>query len=220
MLDTRKWAAMSALFFFTSSCASYTAQSVPVLTVESTAFSGEEEGLRVGVTSFSDKEKSMQTFGADLKAVNILALQVAVKNSAPQRLALRKTDFALRLSDGNEHLPAPTTSVATRLESNAGVIGWTVAFGIIGLLASSSQQDKADSARRADLRNKEFQDTTLASQETAHGFLFYLIPDHVRELKNVTLVARGVEVQALRKVTVTVPLLDLGEWNAKNDHSN
>lgn len=176
--------------------------------------------MSVGVIPYVEKQKSEQTFGADLKQAKILALQVAVRNTGPRRLAIRKSDFTLRLDDGNDHLPAPITSIATRLESNAGVIGWTLAFGVIGLLASSSQQDKADSARRADLRNKEFQDTSLATQESAHGFLFFLIPDSVRDLKNLTLVAKAVDVQELKGISVAVPLPDLGEWDAKSESTS
>lgn len=210
-------ATVSLFFLLAASCASYTSQSVPVPTIESAAVSREEQGFAVGVIPYVETQKSEQTFGADLKKAKILALQIAVRNTGPRRLAVHKNDLRLRLADGDDHLPAPITSVATRLESNAGVIGWSVAFGIIGFLASSSQQDKADSARRADLRNKEFQDTTLATRESAHGFLFFLLPDSVRDLKNLTLVATAVDVQELKKITVAIPLPDLGGWDLRSE---
>ena len=203
------------LAFLSASCASYTPQSVARPTVSSTVASREEQGFLVGVTPYVEAEKSKQIFDADLKQAWILALQVMVSNNGPRRLAVRKSDFILRLPAGKEYLPAPATSVATRLESHAGVIGWTIAFGLIGLLVASSQQDKADSARRADFLSKEFQDTTLAPHESAHGFLFFLIPDDVRELKDTALVARGLIVADATGVTVVVPLGNLGVWHVQ-----
>ena len=179
------------------------------------AVSRQKQGLKVGVNPYVNSEKSTEVFGADLKEAGILALRVIVANYGQRRLAVRKSDFLLRLPTDREYIPAPITSVATRLESSAGVIAWAIGFGIIGLLAASSQQEKADSARRTDLRNKEFRDTTLAPQEEAHGFLFFLIPENVKQLNDTVLVVRAIDVADATGIKMTVPLEGLGLWNVE-----
>jgi len=199
---------------FTTSCAFYTPQSVPKPRVKSMAVSRWVDWVSVGVNPYVNSKKSTETFGADLKEAGILALQVIVANQGQRRLAVRKSDFLLRLPVNREYIPAPITSVASRLESSAGVNGWGIGFGLIGLLDVFSQQEKADSARRADLRNKEFRDTTLAPQEEVHGFLFFLIPADVQQLKNAALVVRVIDVADATVIKQTkVPLEIPGVWN-------
>ena len=204
------------LTILTVSCASYTAQSVTKSTVQSAPFSREEADFVVGVTPYVDAEQSKKAFDGDLKGAGILALQVVVFNNKPKRLlAVKKSDFALRLPGGKEHTPVPAATAAGRFESVAGVVGATIAFGLIGLLIATSQREKADSARRADFATKEFQDTTLAPQESAHGFVFFLIPDDVPELKDAELSVRAIDAAEGTTIRVTVPLGDLGKWHTR-----
>jgi hypothetical protein len=179
------------------------------------AVSRQKQGLKVGVNPYVNSEKSTEVFGADLKEAGILALRVIVANYGQRRLAVRKSDFLLRLPTDREYIPTPVTSVASRLESSAGVIGWTIAFGTIGLLLASGPQEKADSSRRTDLRNKEFRDTTLAPQEEAHGFLFFLIPENVSQLNDAALVVRAIDVADATGIKMKVPLENLGMWNVQ-----
>jgi hypothetical protein len=154
----------------TTSCASYTAQSVAKPMVESSPFSRDEDGFFVGVTPYVDPEQSKKAFDADLKEAGVLALQVILQNNKPKRLlTVKRSDFALRSPGGKEFAPVTATSVTGRLESVAGVVGVTIAFGLLGLLIASGQKDKADSARRADFAAKELPDTTLPlkNQHTA-----------------------------------------------------
>jgi len=203
------------LAFLSASCASYTPQSVAKPTVGAAAYSGEEQGLFVGVTPYVEGEKTKKIFDADLKQARVLALQVVVGNNGPRLLAVRKSDFILRLPDGKEHVPVPAANVVTRMESIGGVVGATIAFGLIGLLVASSAKSQADSNRRTDFQSKEFQDATLPPQESAHGFLYFIIPDDVRELKDTTMVARGLDVAGAAPITVMIPLGNLGVWQVQ-----
>jgi len=45
-----------------------------------------------------------------------------------------------------------------------------------------------------------------------HGFLFYLIPDDVRELRNVSLVVKGPEDVRAAGSSGQLPLGELGAW--------
>ena len=205
------------LSYFTVSCASYTAKTVAIPAIESAAVTREEQGLRVGVNPYVEAEKSKKIFDADLKQARILALEVLVSNNGQRRLAVRKSDFILRLPAGKEYTPARAADVTTRLESIGGVVGWTIAFGLVGLLASSIAKNSADTARRADFGSKEFQDATLFSGEAAYGFLFFLIPDDARELRNASLVARAIDDADAARIPVEVPLGDLWVWQVREE---
>lgn len=204
------------LTMLTTSCASYTAQSIARPAVESAPFSRTEDDFFVGVTPYLDAEQSKKAFDADLKAAGILALQVILHNTKPKRLVtVKRSEFALRSPGGKEFAPVTAASASGRFESVAGVVGATIAFGLIGLLIASGQKDKADSARRADFAAKELQDTTLAPQESAHGFLFFLVPDDVGELKEAELSVRALDAAEGTAIRLTVPLGNLGKWHTR-----
>ncbi len=195
------------------SCASYTPQPVTLLRIQSAAISKEEQGITVGVTPYLDGDRNEQTFGADLKQAGILPLQVVVRNSGTDPIRLRKGDFVLRLAEDAEYGPASAASVAARLESSAGVVGWTIAFGLVGYLASSTQQQEANNARRGDLRDKSLKDTLLDSQESTQGFLYFLIPEDVNEIKEATLFLKVLEPSTNRRIHLMLPLGKMGKWN-------
>ena len=182
--------------------------------IESAAVSREEQGLRVGVNPYVEAEKSKKIFDADLKQARILALEVLVRNNGQRRMTVRKSDFTLKLPAGKEHTPARAADVAMGLERSAGV-GWAITTGLHGYLTYSREKEKADTARRADFGSKEFQDATLFSGEAAHGFLFFLIPDDVGELRNASIVARAIDDADAARISVEIPLGDLGVWEVR-----
>ena len=211
--------AISLLFaYFEASCASYTPQTATLLRLQYAAVSDEKQGLAVGVTPHLDTERNKEVFGADLKQVGILPLQLVVRNNGQKPLVIRKNDFVLRLSGGDEYAPAPAESVVKRLESNANVIGWTVAFGLAGFLLASSeqhQQQEADKNQRADFRIKEFEDANLGFQESARGFLFYLAPDDLKELKDAKLFVKALDASTGERIEMTLSLPDMVELNVR-----
>ncbi len=211
------------LFFlapFAVSCASYTSHPPTLLRVQYAAVSEEKQGLAMGVTPYLDVNKSKEIFDADVKQVGILPLQLVVRNKHQKRITIRKNDFILKLSGGEEYAPAPTDSVVARLESHAGVIGWTVAFGFYGYIASSAQKDKGDKLRRADFRKKQFTDTNLGFQESARGFLFYFVPDDMKEIKGAKLLGRAVDESTGERIEMTLSLPDMGEFNVLSESDN
>lgn len=205
------------LAYFMASCASYTPQPVTLLRVQSAAVSAEEQGIAAGVTPYLDSERNQQLFNADLKRAGILPLQLVIRNKLRQRVTIKKKDMVLKLSGGHEYSPAPSRSVAARLESNAGVIGWTVAFGIVGYLASESQQQEVNKTRRADLSSKEFSDTTLGYRESARGFVFFLVPDDVKEVRGATLFVEAVDVSTGKRTSLSLSLPAMEEWHAREE---
>jgi len=205
------------LALFAISCASYTPQTVALLRIQYATVSEVKHNVGIGVSPHLDRARNKEIFDADLKRAGILPLQIVVRNDRQSRITVRKDDFVLRLPRGEEYPPAPSENVASRLESNASVLGWTVAFGAIGFLAASTQTGEADNDRRADLRNKQLQDTTLSFQESARGFLFYLLPEDVNEVRGAKLFARAVDVDTGERIEMTLTLPDLEDLKGSKE---
>ena len=204
------------LALLTSACASYTPQPATLLRIQSAAVSAEQEDLAVGVSPHLDAERNQSVFQADLKRAGVLPLQIVIRNNGQQTLEVRKNDFILRLADGRELSPTPPDLIASRLEGGAGVVGWTIAFGLAGYIAASTQQGEADNARRADLRKKELQDWILGPKESAQGFLFFLLPGDINGTLQATLSAKAVTRTAGNEIRLSLPLNELGAWNEPN----
>lgn len=198
------------------SCAAYTPQQATLLRIQSAAFSAEQEGFAIGVSPHLEAARNKDVFQADLRQAGILPLQIVMRNSGAQNLDVRKDDFILELADGHSVSPASAELVASRLESKVGVAGWTIAFGLLGYLASSAQQGEADTARRADLRQKEVQDHVLRSEESSAGFIFFLVPSDVTEITSATLFAKATVQTSGREIRTRVILKELGIWNEPN----
>ena len=198
------------------SCASYTPQPPTLLRFQSTAVRGEHLGFGVGVSPHLDPQRNQEVFQADLKRAGILPLQIVVRNHSTNAVAISRQSFRLRYADGAEQLPAAPDEVAAQLESSAGVIGWTLAFGLTGFLASSAQQGEAERARRADLRNKELWDVTLKPGDTVQGFVFYLVPTNLSGDIKATLTVSAAMAPAAQEIRLQLDLADLGFWPEAN----
>jgi len=122
----------------------------------------------------------------------------------------RTDDFTLQVPAGKGYIPAAAPDAAMRLDGSAGE-SWIYAFGYWGERMRSAQK-QANADRRVDFATKEFRAATLRTGEAAHGFLFYLIPDDIRELRNPSLVVKGTDDLAATSVSVELPLGDLGAW--------
>ena len=189
----------------------YTPKTVPIPAMESAAVSREDQGLQVGVTPYVEAEKTRRIFDADLKKARILALQVLVRNNGQRRMTLRTDDFILHIPAGKAYTRAAAVDAASRLDRSAGW-GWILLFHNPGYQHIRRATERANSDRQADFGGKEFHDVPLHSGDAAHGFLFYLIPDDVRELRNASLVVKGTDDVPATGISVELPLGDLGAW--------
>jgi hypothetical protein len=189
----------------------YTPKTVTIPALESAAISREDQGLQVGVNPYVEAEKTQQIFDADLKKARILALQVMVRNNGQRRMTVRMDDFILHLPARKDYTPASSADAAMRLDRSTWM-SWKYAFSYWGRERIRKAEEKANTDRRADFLSKEFQDAPLAPDQAAHGFLFYLIPDDVRELRNASLLVKGTHDVPAAGISVELPLGDLGAW--------
>jgi hypothetical protein len=189
----------------------YTPKTVPIPAMESAAVSREDQGLQVGVTPYVEAEKTRQIFDADLKKARILALQVLVRNNGQRRMTLRTDDFILHLPAGKAYTRAAAVDAASRLDRSTGW-GRRILLGNPNYQVIRRATERANSDRQADFISKEFQDAPLGPGDAAHGLLFYLIPDDVRDLRNASLLVKGTDDVPAASILVELPLGDLGAW--------
>lgn len=191
-------------------CASYAPTSAPIPKGSDMAVWATEGDLEVGVDPYVQKDRQKAVFDADLSGEGVLPIQIYVKNRGDRALLVRRSDMALVFPDGGEIRPAGATAVSAKMESIGGVVGATLAFGLIGFLVSSSAKDKAQAARLADYQSKEFQDSTLLKDDAAHGFVYFIPPPGTQTFNEATLRLRVVDTKEATSVVVSLPLSGFG----------
>jgi hypothetical protein len=169
-----------------------------------------EGAVEVGADPYTQTERHKSVFGSDLTAAGILPVQVYLQNHGAEKVLVRASDMALELPDGRRVSHAGASAAASKLESIGGVVGATIAFGIIGMLAASSAEDKARAARLEDYKKKELPDTRLAKGESGHGFVYFIPPDGTKNLTAAVLLVRVVKVDEGSSFVTRLPLTGLG----------
>jgi len=197
-----------------SGCASYTPSSAPIPKAGSMPGWVTEGAVAIGADPHVQADRQKAVFDADLGEAGVLPVQVLVQNRGDRGLLVRRSDIALVLPDARMLSPAGASAVAAKLESIGGVVGASIAFGMIGFLAASSAEDKARAARQTDFRSKELQDVTLGKEESVHGFVFFIPPQGTPAFDEATLTVRVVDVEDGSSVVVRLPLRGLGSKGA------
>mgnify|MGYP001582807438 CR=1 FL=1 len=95
------------------------------------------------------------------------------------------------------------------MESIGGLVGATVAFGIIGYLAASIAEEKARTSRQVDFRDKELQEGALGKGESIHGFVFFIPLAGTAAFNQATLMLKVIDIEEGTSVPVSVPLVNL-----------
>ena len=196
------WLALAVVL---SGCASYRPTAAPIPQAGAMPHRQEVANAVVSADPYTQPERVKATFGGDLMASGVLPIQVNVENLGAKGLMVRPSDAVLELSDGRQIAPAGAFAAAAKMERSGKVIAATVAFGLLGYLASSGAEDKARAARLEDFRRKEFPEKRLEKGESAHGFLYFLTPPETSNLSSATLAMRLVEENGKSSV-VKVPL--------------
>ena len=88
------------------------------------------------------------------------------------------------------------TTVVNKVGESGSVVGAAIAFGIIGMLAASSAEEKARTARMADYKDKAFKEALLGPNESAHGFVFFIPPRGTESFDKAKLRVRFVDFDA------------------------
>lgn len=194
-----------------SGCASYTTTTLAVPGSGEMRAQKAESDVLVGADPYVQVERQKAVFDADLGGEDVIPVRLLVRNDSARRLLVRPSSMTLALPDGAQIPSAGATAVAAKLDQGVGeVIGWGIAFGIIGMLAASANKDSVRAARLQDYRSKELPEVSLAKGESAHGFVFFIPPRGTNPFGEATLSVRFVDVAEGTSFDLRVPLTGLG----------
>ena len=210
MIARRALALVLATSLALSGCASYTGGAALVPKQEAMPAWVSAGVLGAGADPHVTKERIKSVFDGDLIEEGVLPIQVLVRNDGERRALIRSSDMTLALPNGNQIGSAGATAVAARFEQGIGdVVGWGIAFGVIGILAASANKDKVRSARLADYRSKELAEVTLGRGESAHGFVFFIPPQGTSDFSEAVLTVHFVDIKDGSREIVRLPLRNL-----------
>jgi hypothetical protein len=180
--------AMSILMVF-SGCStfSYSGRPVTVPKIETMPVWRTEGPVTIGVDPYIETDRQKEVFDDDLKKVGVLPIYLLVRNNSDRPLSLRRADtnldITLELPDGQKTwlmnteavLPTATPRAANGHSDSKNVIsGMLLLFPLIPLfIAGFVAEKKADAARLADYKEKEFKNVKLNKDESTHGFVFF-----------------------------------------------
>lgn len=194
-----------------SGCASYTTTSLAVPGAAEMRAQKAESDVFVGADPYVQPERQKAIFDADLAGEDVIPVRLLVRNDSARRFLVRPSSMTLALPDGTQIPSAGATAVAAKLDQGVGeVIGWGIAFGLIGMLAASANKDSVRSARLSDYRSKELPEVSLARGESAHGFVFFIPPRGTAAFGEATLGVRVVDIAEGASFDVRLPLTGLG----------
>lgn len=190
-------------------CASYSPTSAPVPKAVTMPVAKTEGSLVIGADPHVQPDRQKAVFDGDLSEAGILPIQIWLENQGERRLLVRRTDMMLVLPSGQQLSPAGASAASSRMESIGGVVGATIAFGIIGYLAASSAEEKARTARQVDFRNKELRDVAIGKGESTHGFVFFIPLAGTSAFTEAALILRVVDFEEGTSTPVSLPLSGL-----------
>lgn len=199
---------MPLVAMLANGCASYEPTSATVR--QKSEFSlVEREGVSAGADPYVDSAEQADVFDADLDKADVIAVHVFLENGLAVPVLVRPSDMKLELPDGRAIAPSSARKTATKVGEEGSVVGATVAFGIIGLLAASSAEDKARTARIDDYESKSLQPTRLEAGQAEDGIVFFLPPKSWPAFNEANLSVRFIEPDTGESHTVPIALRGL-----------
>lgn len=204
---------------FLAACASYTPSSAPVPEPIATEWSIEDT-VAVAVDPYSDAKRQMATFDANLNSADVIAMQVVAQNRGPQPMLIRPSDMVLELPGGRKLSPSGITTVVNKVGERGSVVGASIAFGLIGAIVASNAEESARNARTADYKEKAFKDTTMAANDEAHGFVFFIPPRGTAAFDQATLQVRFIDLDAATSKVVRASVTGLHYEETKQEGNN
>lgn len=209
MIRRRPLACLLLAALLAAGCASYTPRSALVPSGADLRWYRASDGFTVGIDPYAEIERQKAVFDADFHDKRVVAVHVVLRNDTGRRLVLRPSDMMLELADGRQVVPSGGTAVATKVGESGSVLGASLAFGLIGFIASTQAEEQARTARINDYRQKELQDATLEAGGEARGFVYFIPPPGTPPFADGTLTLRVSDVAEARPITHRVPLTRL-----------
>jgi hypothetical protein len=184
-----------AVFFlaFIHACASYQAATAPSLSLDAAARQqrSEESGISLMAKAMHREADLKRYFDDDPIKYGVLPVQIHVENRTHGTPVLCSCDGMNLIDDQGVRMTALSVDqVMDEIKrSHWRTAGWTVGFGVFGLIPSAVNVNKVNKQMRADLESKIFIGGQLPEGDVEEGFLFFAVPQTLDSLDGWKLVA-------------------------------
>jgi hypothetical protein len=181
-----------------------------------------QEGLEVSVEEFITQDKSLMAFDADLSSSGVLALLIKVENGGVEKYVAKCEDVKAFL-DGQPLTPLTAREAAHQAATSEYVgkaLGWTIAAGPAAIIlwpftigASAVHTQGVNKKVIQYFEGTSYQDALVSPKQTAVGFVYYKMPDHVNRLENFVVEAEATGETSGKKLSFrfTVPPVQLSK---------
>jgi len=156
------------------------------------------------VVVLKDRELAKNYVGIDPFTSSMIPVFMKINNYGDDLIKIDVSGSAL-LTDTGE--PFSSLKIDEAIErarrSDASVVGWTIAFGMVGAFASAGQTTSVNKSLEEDYHGKSFKPTLINSKASGEGLVFFNVPPEKQALINEAIIQLSNPISHdTRKVTI------------------
>lgn len=179
--------------FILHGCASYQVTSAPPLDYDLEAHNkkAEKDGILMLAKPIHQITELEKYFDDDPLKYGILPIQIHIENRDHEPALICATEGINLMDPSDARITALTVDqVMDKVKkSHWRTAGWTVGFGVFGLVPSMINVNNTNKIMRADYETKTFDGGKLSKGSATEGFMFYPIPVDMNSLDGWALAA-------------------------------
>lgn len=161
-------------------CASYEAKKISSAPEAETAreVKVSSGSLEISAVAMFDKESANSYLGIDPGAKGMAPIFFRIRNNGagPVKINTSSSYITAESTDKSPCLTIEEACNRARRGDAAEVIGWSLAFGVTGALASGANTAEVNRTLERDYYEKQFKPTLINAGGTGEGFLFFDVP--------------------------------------------
>jgi hypothetical protein len=172
--------------FIIHGCASYHVTSAPPLEydLEAQNKKAEKDGVLLLAKPIHQIPELEKYFDDDPLKYGILPIQIHIENKDHESALICAAEGINLMDPTHTRIPALTVEQVMEKvkKSHWRTAGWTVGFGVFGLVPSIINVNNTNKKMRADYDTKLFDGGRLGKGSSTEGFMFYSIPEDTSTL--------------------------------------
>lgn len=172
--------AVLAVLLMVAGCASYEGKKMPAMAEaggKEREVMARDGSLEVHAIPMLTKESAKPYLGINPASAGMVPVGFRVINNgaSPVKVDLSRSYLASKSDERSPCLSLDEACSRAR-RSDAEVIGWGVAFGVVAMLASANNVSEVNRTLENDYQQKEFKPTLINTGATGEGVLFFDVP--------------------------------------------
>jgi hypothetical protein len=193
ILMNARFAYLLVALFIIHGCASYQVTSAPPLEydLEAQNKKAEKDGVLLLAKPIHQITELQKYFDDDPLKYGILPIQIHIENREHEPALICASEGINLMDPADARIPALTVEqVMDKVKkSHWRTAGWTVGFGVFGLVPSIINVNNTNKKMRADYETKLFVGGKIGKGSATEGFMFFSIPEDTHSLDGWTLAA-------------------------------